>query len=738
MAIINFTVEYDQLTNESIVTAGEDVGTEALVGYVYFTPQFVDSRPILAPGYLPRPAGLRPRSFSGYIDSDGRLRAERGADDIGVRLWANDPVLGLNSLTYRVTFDLTTPMGEKVRLDGGYLEAPSSDTTIQLAEVLQTTGQPASPITKIAPGGVRIEDGELVFTFGGIDIPDPIPYPVSNSYSATIGTGSATSINVDHNLGTADVVVSVHTVATGEEVDCDVVKSTANRVVLTFATAPALNALRCTVIGSAFGVGAPRPTESISITDATVTGRALITAADAAAARTAIGSTSIGSSLITASSATTARSAIGAVSSADVTAEIASSATIEAAVGDALDGVLDDAGIIHTEPLTGDPTLSFAITDGTSHRSDLELGLDGKLTDRVIESIGDRLGITTATVIPEITDDDRVFLATVATGERTLLGTVTGASSPTLLDSTSVRVETSTGPKWVSTVYSTARPVFPSSDIACWGDSLTYSAAPGGQASPTYPQTVATDLGVTVYNGGIGGNASADIATRQGGLRPLCTLTGNQIPSGSTTPIVLTAISPSTGWRTGGDSYISGSLAGVAGELHNDISESHFTFTPTVAPVSTVSVPAGTPFICDEGVSMRDRINVIWSGHNNAPSATAVTDIPRDIASMVEWLTPYTKRYLVVSVTWELKSRNDQLNAPLIAIYGDKYVDLNGYLITDGLTAAGLTPTADDLADIAAGEIPRQLRYDGTHFTQACTTVIGHYIADQITARNWV
>jgi len=265
-----------------------------------------------------------------------------------------------------------------------------------------------------------------------------------------------------------------------------------------------------------------------------------------------------------------------------------------------------------------------------------------------------------------------------------------------------------------------------------------YSAAASGQADPTYPETVASDLGVTVYNGGIGGNASAEIATRQGGLRPLCTLTGNEIPAGSTTPIVLTAITPATGWRTGGDSTIVGTLAGVAGTLLNDISEGHFTFTPSSAPGSTVSVPAGTPFICTEGDAMRDWINVIWSGHNNAPAGTAVTDIPRDIASMVAWLTPYTKRYLIVSITWETKSRNDQLNAPLIAAYPDNYVDLNGYLISDGLTAAGLTPTADDLADIAAGEVPRQLRYDGTHFTQAATDVIGHYIADQITARSWV
>ena len=140
MAIINFTVTYDQLTNESYPTAGDDVDAEALVGSVTFTPQFADAKPIIAPDYSPRPAGLRPRKFTGYIDSDGQLRAERGADEAGVRLWANDPVLELDSLIYKVEFDLTTPMGEKVRVDGGYFEAPSTDTTVSLTNVLDTTG----------------------------------------------------------------------------------------------------------------------------------------------------------------------------------------------------------------------------------------------------------------------------------------------------------------------------------------------------------------------------------------------------------------------------------------------------------------------------------------------------------------------------------------------------------------------------------------------------------------------
>lgn len=111
----------------------------------------------------------------------------------------------------------------------------------------------------------------------------------SNSYSATIGNGSATSIAVTHNLGTLDVIVSVYLVATGEEVDCDVVKTSGNVVTLSFAVAPAASSLRVVVIGTAFGGGSPAPTSSIGITDATATGRALLTAADVIAVRQLLG-----------------------------------------------------------------------------------------------------------------------------------------------------------------------------------------------------------------------------------------------------------------------------------------------------------------------------------------------------------------------------------------------------------------------------------------------------------------
>lgn len=153
MSVINFTVNYDLFTSEA---DGDDSGTDldiaALVGTVTFTPVFSEPKAVLAPGYSPRPAGLVPRPVTGYLDSDGQLYNTSGGS-VGVRLWANDPVLRLDALTYRVTFDVTTLLGEQVKVVGGYLPAPSSDVTVNLVNELQ----PASSF-----GGPRLSGGEFV------------------------------------------------------------------------------------------------------------------------------------------------------------------------------------------------------------------------------------------------------------------------------------------------------------------------------------------------------------------------------------------------------------------------------------------------------------------------------------------------------------------------------------------------------------------------------------------------
>ncbi len=67
---------------------------------------------------------------------------------------------------------------------------------------------------------------------------------------ATIGDGSATSFNLDHNFGTRDVQVAVYKNSGNyDDVIADVTRPSINRVTIAFAAAPAASAYRVVVLG---------------------------------------------------------------------------------------------------------------------------------------------------------------------------------------------------------------------------------------------------------------------------------------------------------------------------------------------------------------------------------------------------------------------------------------------------------------------------------------------------------
>lgn len=67
-------------------------------------------------------------------------------------------------------------------------------------------------------------------------------------YAITGPAGVGTSMVVTHNLGTSDVMVQVYELATGETVECDVLRTTGNVVTLGFCNPQAPNTLRVLVI----------------------------------------------------------------------------------------------------------------------------------------------------------------------------------------------------------------------------------------------------------------------------------------------------------------------------------------------------------------------------------------------------------------------------------------------------------------------------------------------------------
>lgn len=63
----------------------------------------------------------------------------------------------------------------------------------------------------------------------------------------TVGDGSATSFNLDHNFGTKDVMCQAYILSNGAQYEPDFDRTTTNRVVVSFGVAPATNTVRALI-----------------------------------------------------------------------------------------------------------------------------------------------------------------------------------------------------------------------------------------------------------------------------------------------------------------------------------------------------------------------------------------------------------------------------------------------------------------------------------------------------------
>lgn len=215
MALPQFTVQYDLL---GLTTDSDDAGVDSdeigLIGPVVFTAQFGDNRAVQAANYSPRPTGFKWLPISGWLDSDGRLKDKAGGT-VGLRLPANDPSLGLDKLVYKVVFKVKTPSGESVNVAPGYFEAPSADETVQLAEVLQSTGGigitkgdtpnvVVGATTTSAPGGSAV----VTSTQSGADVTLNFTIPRGETGPAgSTSLNSATAIELG-GAGVTDTTLS--------------------------------------------------------------------------------------------------------------------------------------------------------------------------------------------------------------------------------------------------------------------------------------------------------------------------------------------------------------------------------------------------------------------------------------------------------------------------------------------------------------------------------------------------
>ena len=227
-----FTVVADY--KSVVVDLASDVDADPQLGpitaKVTFTPVLAKGDVILATNASPRPTGYIGAPIVARIDTDGRLKLRvepdgdrddfataaefpetgsaakvywaideqtfyrwNGADYVetypyaAVRLLADTALLELDSdLYYRVTFSEVVFNGASGYISPFVFQAPTSDVELNLIEVTPVPGELASGQTKIAPGAVRLNgDSEVVFSFAGVDIPEPLPVVIPGITDAT-------------------------------------------------------------------------------------------------------------------------------------------------------------------------------------------------------------------------------------------------------------------------------------------------------------------------------------------------------------------------------------------------------------------------------------------------------------------------------------------------------------------------------------------------------------------------
>jgi hypothetical protein len=239
-----------------------------------------------------------------------------------------------------------------------------------------------------------------------------------------------------------------------------------------------------------------------------------------------------------------------------------------------------------------------------------------------------------------------------------------------------------------------------------WGDS--YTEGNQDHDGVSYPSALATLTGRFVYNVGVGGQTSTQIAVRVGATAPTVTITGGTIPASGGVQVTFPAgYEPVT---TGGPAVgVAGTISGVHGVV--TLSSGTYTFTRTVAG-NSVSV-ATAPFQAD--VVSPGAYTIIWAGRNNYAAAATVK---ADIAAMVAAVG--SSRYLVLGIpncdfTSEYSGQASytgilQLNTDLAALYPGHFLDPRPYLV------AGYNPALpQDVIDHGHDTLPASLRaHDGT------------------------
>jgi len=241
------------------------------------------------------------------------------------------------------------------------------------------------------------------------------------------------------------------------------------------------------------------------------------------------------------------------------------------------------------------------------------------------------------------------------------------------------------------------------------------------------------------YNGGDGGIWSQHTCAQLGSIPALLSFPGDEIPASGSVEVSHNLPS-STSMIP-----FAGVVAGVHGTF--SLSGSVGTFTRTDAG-SAVPCPPNSPFYPEQGVAHKGGVLLLWMGKNNFSNVTAgreqaVIECTWESFKYGGHLFP---RRLVIGHFADTGTPADGLsrtqilttNADYAQRYGSYYVDIYDYCTSGEMFEdMGLTPTPDDLAEMALGNLPPSLSMDAKHFSHAGYAAISRRIVRRMIDLGW-
>ena len=262
--------------------------------------------------------------------------------------------------------------------------------------------------------------------------------------------------------------------------------------------------------------------------------------------------------------------------------------------------------------------------------------------------------------------------------------------------------------------------------IIFWGDSLTAGSGGGGT---TFPDVCATLLGLTYKNCGVGGETENTIAARQGGNNMI-------IPAGAVNGTYtlsqlkdmygkdINPLRQGSGGNTVNPILINGQEC--------TISISQQSITDPDATYTISGYTGTTDFACEalcSGSKEYAGITVIFVGTNGKALGYTVDERISVIRSMISRI---NNKYVIMGLSIGDSATMDTDDAAMLEAFGNHFFPTRKMLVAYGLDIAGITPTAQDTTDIAAGTVPTSLRNDSTHLNANGYTALGTMLASKI------